>query len=195
MEIGNQIKKYRNELSLSQEELADKIFVTRQTISNWENEKNYPDIKSLVMLSSLFGISLDSLVKGDLEEMKKQIKESDIQEFHRQGTIMAIFMVLMILSPIPLVRLFHWIGFAVWGVLAVTGIVYAFSTERWKKQQDIHTWKEITAFMEGKRLDEIDKQREIGKRPYQKILLGIGSGIITVLVCMLMNLLMDWMLR
>jgi len=195
MEIGNQIKKYRNELSLSQEELADKIFVTRQTISNWENEKNYPDIKSLVMLSSLFGISLDSLVKGDLEEMKKQIKESDIQEFHRQGTIMAIFMVLMMLSPIPLVRLFHWIGFAIWGVLAVTGIVYAFSTERWRKQQDIYTWKEITAFMEGKRLDEIDKQREIGKRPYQKILLGIGSGIITVLVCMLMNLLMDWILR
>lgn len=195
MEIGNQIKKYRNELQLSQEELADKIFVTRQTISNWENEKNYPDIKSLVMLSSLFGISLDSLVKGDLEEMKKQIKESDIREFHRQGTIMAIFMVLMVLSPIPLVRLFHWIGFAVWGVLAVTGIVYAFSTERWRKQQDIHTWKEITAFMEGKRLDEIDKQREIGKRPYQKILCGIGSGIITVLVCMLMNLLMDWILR
>ena len=195
MEIGNQIKKYRNELQLSQEELADKIFVTRQTISNWENEKNYPDIKSLVMLSSLFGISLDSLVKGDLEEMKKQIKESDIREFHRQGTIMAIFMVLMVLSPIPLVRLFHWIGFAVWGVLAVTGIVYAFSTERWRKQQDIHTWKEITAFMEGKRLDEIDKQREIGKRPYQKILCGIASGIITVLVCMLMNLLMDWILR
>ena len=128
MEIGNQIKKYRNELGLSQEELADIIFVTRQTISNWENEKNYPDIKSLVMLSSLFGISLDNLVKGDLEEMKKQIKESDVREFHRQGTIMAIFMVLMMLSPIPLVRLFHWIGFAIWGVLAVIGIVYAFGT-------------------------------------------------------------------
>jgi len=195
MEIGNQIKKYRNELSLSQEELADKIFVTRQTISNWENEKNYPDIKSLVMLSSLFGISLDSLVKGDLEEMKKQIKESDIQEFHRQGTIMAIFMVLMMLSPIPLVRLFHWIGFAIWGVLAVIGIVYAFGTERWKKQQDIHTWKEITAFMDGKRLDEIDRQREIGKRPYQKVLLAIGSGAITVIICVLMNWIMDWILR
>ena len=195
MEIGNQIKKYRNELGLSQEELADKIFVTRQTISNWENEKNYPDIKSLVMLSSLFGISLDNLVKGDLEEMKKQIKESDIREFHRQGTIMAIFMVLMMLSPIPLVRLFHWIGFAIWGVLAVIGIVYAFGAEHWKKQQDIHTWKEITAFMEGKRLDEIDRQREIGKRPYQKVLLAIGSGVITVIICMLMNWIMDWILR
>ena len=41
MNIGNQIKKYREQLKISQEELADKIFVTRQTISNWENNKNY----------------------------------------------------------------------------------------------------------------------------------------------------------
>lgn len=195
MEIGNQIKKYRNELGLSQEELADKIFVTRQTISNWENEKNYPDIKSLVMLSNLFGISLDNFVKGDLEEMKKQIKESDIREFQRQGTVLTILMVLMILLPIPLVRLFQWIGFAIWGVLAVVGIVYAFRAEKWNKQRDIHTWREITAFMEGKRLDEIDKQREIGKRPYQKVLLGIGSGVLTVIVCMLMNWIMDLILK
>ena len=194
MEIGNQIKKYRSELSLSQEELADKIFVTRQTISNWENEKNYPDIKSLVMLSSLFGISLDSLVKGDLEEMKKQIKENDVREFQKQGMVLTVLMVLMMVSPIPLVRIFNWVGFIIWGVLAVTGLLYAFKAEKWNKQRDIHTWREITAFLEGKRLDEIDKQREIGKRPYQKILLGIGFGIITVLICALMNLIMDWIL-
>ncbi len=51
MEIGNQIKKYRNEMKLSQDELAQKIFVSRQTISNWENNKNYPDIKSLLLLN------------------------------------------------------------------------------------------------------------------------------------------------
>lgn len=195
MEIGNQIKKYRNELGLSQEELADKIFVTRQTISNWENEKNYPDIKSLVMLSNLFGISLDNLVKGDLEEMKKQIKESDTREFYKQGTVLTVSMVLMMLLPIPLVRLFHWIGFAIWGVLAVVGLIYAFKAEKWKKEQDIHTWKEITAFMEGKRLDEIDKQRERGKRPYQKVLLAIGAAGVTVLICLLMNWLMDMILK
>lgn len=194
MEIGNQIKKYRNELGLSQEELADKIFVTRQTISNWENEKNYPDIKSLVMLSSLFDTSLDNLVKGDLEEMKKQIRESDVKEFYKQGTVMTILMIAMIVSPIPLVRLFNWIGFAIWGMLAVIVLVYAFKAEKWKKQQDIHTWREITAFMEGKRLDEIDKQRETGKRPYQKVLLAIGSGLIAILVCVLMNWLMDLIL-
>ena len=72
MELGKQIKKYRSELGLSQDALADKIYVTRQTISNWENDRNYPDVRSLVMLSTVFGISLDTLVKGDLEEMKEQ---------------------------------------------------------------------------------------------------------------------------
>ena len=69
MEIGKQIRKYRTELKLSQDDLADKIYVTRQTISNWENDRNYPDIRSLVLLSNVFGISLDILVKGDLEQM------------------------------------------------------------------------------------------------------------------------------
>ena len=73
--------------------------------------------------------------------------------------------------------------------------MYAFRAEKWNEQRDIHTWREITAFMEGKRLDEIDKQREIGKRPYQKVLLGIGSGVLTVVVCMLMNWIMDLILK
>lgn len=55
-----------------QEDLAEKVFVTRQTISNWENAKNYPDINSLVLLSQLFGVSLDILVKGDLEENERK---------------------------------------------------------------------------------------------------------------------------
>ena len=78
MEIGKQIKKYRSELSLSQEEFADKIYVTRQTVSNWENDKSYPDINSLVLMSEVFGISLDTLVKGDIEEMNEKIKTEDI---------------------------------------------------------------------------------------------------------------------
>ncbi|MBO5351863.1 MAG: helix-turn-helix transcriptional regulator [Lachnospiraceae bacterium] len=178
MEIGNQIKKYRAELKLSQEELADKIFVTRQTISNWENEKNYPDIKSLVMLSSLFGISLDHLVKGDLEEMKEQIKEMDIQEFNRSGYVYLVLMAAMLFTPIPLVKFLGLAGIIIWGVLAVVTVCYAFKMEKQKKALDIQTYREITAFMEGKRLDEIDKQREIGKRNYQKVFCALGAALI-----------------
>ena len=71
MEIGRQIRKYRQELKMSQEELAEKVFVTRQTVSNWENDKNYPDINSLLLLSSLFGISLEFWLKEMLKKCKK----------------------------------------------------------------------------------------------------------------------------
>jgi len=76
MELSKQIKKYRTEANLSQEELADKIYVSRQTISNWENEKNYPDIKSLVLMSEVFQVSLDNLVKRNWEKTVKSCKGS-----------------------------------------------------------------------------------------------------------------------
>lgn len=50
MEIGRQIRKYRERDILSQEELAGKIYVSRQTISNWENNRSYPDIQNLMLL-------------------------------------------------------------------------------------------------------------------------------------------------
>ena len=75
MELGEQIKKYRNGAGLSQEVLADKIFVSRQTVSNWETGKNYPDIGSLVRLSEVFGVSVDTLLKGDAEGIKEMVKK------------------------------------------------------------------------------------------------------------------------
>lgn len=67
MELGKQIKMHRQEAHLSQEELANRVYVSRQTISNWENDKSYPDVNSLVLLSEIFQISLDNLIKGDIE--------------------------------------------------------------------------------------------------------------------------------
>ena len=87
MELGNQIKKYRSELQISQEQLADRIYVSRQTISNWENEKSYPDVNSLVLLSEVFQTSIDKLIKGDIEIMKEKINE---QEIKKHTTIVTI---------------------------------------------------------------------------------------------------------
>ena len=81
MELSIQIKKYRTELHLSQEELAEKVYVTRQTISNWENEKSYPDIHSLLLLSSLFNASLDQLIKGDLEMMRETVSKKNERNY------------------------------------------------------------------------------------------------------------------
>ena len=75
MELGKQIKNCRQEANLSQEELAERVYVSRQTISNWENDKSYPDVHSLVLLSEIFQISLDKLIKGDMERMREEINK------------------------------------------------------------------------------------------------------------------------
>lgn len=181
MDINNQIKKYRANMKLTQEELADKIFVTRQTISNWENGKSYPDINSLLLLSKLFDLSLDQLIKGDIELMKEDIKSDDIKTFNFYGKIFTILLVLtIILTPVLLLLagIYGKLGTA---VLFIITMLYAIKVEKLKKQNDIQTYKEILAFTNGERLDDILKHREYGKRPYQKILLAIGSAIITII--------------
>ena len=79
MELGKQIKMHRQEAELSQEELANRVYVSRQTILNWENDKSYPDVNSLVLLSEIFQISLDKLIKGDIGVMKEVIQKEEIE--------------------------------------------------------------------------------------------------------------------
>lgn len=190
MELGKQIKMYRLENKLSQEELADRIYVSRQTISNWENDKSYPDINSLVLLSVAFKISLDSLIKGDIETMKDVIQKEEVDKMNRYGKIYTIMLIVTVVSAAPL---FMWLGLWAlipWGIVWMVSMYFASKIEKIKKDNDVQTYKEIVAFSEGKLLDDIHKQQEIGKRPYQKMLLAIGSVLITLCVCMLIGLLM-----
>ena len=177
MELSIQIKKYRTELHLSQEELAEKVYVTRQTISNWENEKSYPDIHSLLLLSSLFNVSLDQLIKGDIEKMKEIISEQ-------------VHLAVLIISAVPL---FMWLGryaYIPFGILFIITMYWALKVEKLKKKNDIQTYKEIVAFTEGKKLDELHKAVEVGKRPYQNILKVIISAGVTAMICFLIGVLM-----
>jgi transcriptional regulator with XRE-family HTH domain len=185
MEIGSQIRKYRNAQELSQEELAGKIYVTRQTISNWENEKSYPDIHSLLLLSSVFEISLDQLIKGDIEIMKREINREEVKKFNYLGKLFAILFIASIIAFVPLVVFLKIYGVIIWAILYLITLIIACRVEKIKRNNDIQTYKEIVAFSEGKTLDEIQKQREIGKRPYQtalKVLAGAAVGIIIAAV-------------
>lgn len=75
MNVGQKLKESRTKSKMTQEQVAEKLFVSRQTISNWENEKSYPDIISVIKLSDLYSISLDELLKGD-EKMVEHLQES-----------------------------------------------------------------------------------------------------------------------
>ena len=77
MEIEKRLKDARIKAGLTQEQVAEKVMVSRQTISNWENGKSLPDIMSIMNLSDLYQISLDELLKGDTK-MKEKI-EKDVK--------------------------------------------------------------------------------------------------------------------
>ncbi|MDT2830589.1 helix-turn-helix transcriptional regulator [Vagococcus carniphilus] len=71
MNIGSEIKKRRIELNLTQEDLAKQLNVSRTAVSNWEQQRNYPDIELLVNISDLLDISLDKLLRGDSKMVKE----------------------------------------------------------------------------------------------------------------------------
>ena len=186
MELGKRLKEYRARAGMTQDELAEKLFVSRQTISSWENDKSYPDIHSLLMLGDVFDVSLDTLVKGDIEIMKEKIDGETIRSFKRDSNIFAVLLVAVAVSLIPLSRWAGIWGIGAWVLLFTAAMFYAVKLEKVKKQQDIRTYQEIVAFTNGEKLDGIEKAREEGKRNYQK-----GAA---VLICAAAGLLVTWII-
>ncbi|ALS37495.1 transcriptional regulator with XRE-family HTH domain [Enterococcus rotai] len=77
MEIGKLLKIRREQKKLTQQEVATKFHVTRQTVSRWENEKSYPNIDTLIELSFFFDFSLDEILKGNDLMVSDEIKRDD----------------------------------------------------------------------------------------------------------------------
>lgn len=71
MNIGEQINNLRKQHGLSQDDFANLFNVSRQTISNWENGKSYPDLEMIIKVSDYFKISIDELLKNDVQTVKK----------------------------------------------------------------------------------------------------------------------------
>ena len=94
MELGKRIAEIRKEHSLTQEGLAEICSVTRQTISNWENGKSYPDLETLVLISDTFDVSLDVMLKGDRKMVSEITKEQKHGKYFAAKIIVAIVVTL-----------------------------------------------------------------------------------------------------
>lgn len=91
MNIGNQISAIRKEQQLTQEQFGALFHVTRQTVSNWENEKSYLDLQMLIDISNWFEISLDTLIKEDSKMVKTIDKERVLGKIKKEKSIIDFF--------------------------------------------------------------------------------------------------------
>ena len=187
IDIGSKIKTLRLSKSMTQEQLAKALHVSAQAVSKWENGKSYPDIHSLLLLSALFDVSLDQLIKGDLETMKQEVNAADVKAMNRDAIIYTILLAATIILPVPLLKWFGLYGLIPELLLWGSAMYFAHRLERIKKANNVQSYKEILAFSEGKRLDEIEQKVEAGKRPYQKVLLALLTAGITLLVGMVLS--------
>ena len=155
MELAGQIKKHRQALGISQEALAEKIYVSRQTISNWETARTYPDVQSLLLLSVAFDISIDELIKGDVETMEESVRKAD-------HSLIWMYAAEMLLTVIAIVALFFALdsfieknttsGFAcllVFATTFATALGLSFAVKKAKVRNNILTYQEILTFCAG----------------------------------------------
>ena len=187
IDIGSKIKTLRLSKSMTQEQLAKALHVSAQAVSKWENGKSYPDIHSLLLLSALFDVSLDQLIKGDLETMKQEVNAADVKAMNRDAIIYTVLLAATIILPVPLLKWVDLYGLIPELLLWGSAMYFARRLERIKKANNVQSYKEILAFSEGKRLDEIEQKVEAGKRPYQKVLLALLTAGITLLVGMVLS--------
>ena len=112
MALSEKLYELRKKRALSQEQLAEKLNVSRQAITKWETDKGIPDVANLIAISDEFGLSLDELIKGDVAVKKKIIADSSAKKWH----ILVIVYLLAIVAYIAYFAVCHrilMIGFLI----------------------------------------------------------------------------------
>ena len=143
MSFGENVGYFRRQLNITQEELAEHLFVSRQTVSRWETDSTFPDVETIIKLCDIFGCSMDTLVRGDaqgvllnsesgteirsaktatIEEMKEELKRKRLLSERIIGAIagtMALLTTLAYLLCGFLGNLWHpmWLLFVGFGIL------------------------------------------------------------------------------
>lgn len=200
MELAEQIRKHRHEMGISQEDLAERIYVSRQTVSNWETSKTYPDVQSLLMLSVLFSVTIDELIKGDRHAME-EIMKKDAKLLQRYAWITVALTLAAVVVMIFGVTVWEWElipSLFSGGLLTIMAISYANKIEALKKKHDLVTIQELESFEKG---EEVDRYNEgsvrwrTHRRRYEafKVLAGAVFGMILGLFLMLLiNYVFGW---
>lgn len=132
MEIGKKLKEARINSGLTQEQVAEDIKVTRQTISNWENERSYPDIMNVIDLSNLYSLSLDDLLKGDDKMIEHLEENTNIVKSNRKliaAIMINVLLVILLVAFNMFLRdnQYYLIGVFCFAIISSAALLYQLS--------------------------------------------------------------------
>ncbi len=105
--IGKNIQKLRKEKNMSQEQLAEKLNVTRQAVSNWETEKTQPDIETLNKIAIIFEVSIEKLIYGKEKRNVTIVRENTTEGVKKGVSFGAVLAIVISYAK------WHSIGFAI----------------------------------------------------------------------------------
>ena len=88
MNMGDKIKQRRTELKMTQEDLAEKLNVSRSSVANWEAGRNYPDLQLIAAIADILGLSLDELLREDCEMIKRIAEDTKCRKKQRCSTFL-----------------------------------------------------------------------------------------------------------
>jgi transcriptional regulator with XRE-family HTH domain len=103
MKLAQRIFEYRKQLNLSQEALSEKLNISRQSVSKWESDQATPDLEKLILLSQIFGVTLDDLVNDSKKELKNSeiliqglVSEAQFRQSKRKNTKLLILLSILV---------------------------------------------------------------------------------------------------
>ncbi|MXQ49471.1 helix-turn-helix domain-containing protein [Streptococcus pneumoniae] len=133
MKIGKQIYQLRTDHDLTQEALANELYVTRQTVSNWERGHSYPDLQSLIAMSEYFNISVHELLKEDLPTIERSLSMKANQHFKQVSTEFVLLFMWFFVSSILSFHFFRENGLLLNLIISAPWLLYkSFQVERFK---------------------------------------------------------------
>lgn len=191
MQLNERIKSERNKINLSQEQLAQQVFVSRVTISNWENAKTFPDIESLLLLSKIFNTSIDSLVREedlDVDLNERMYKFGKLQSKY-QSYVVLIFIIAIMAVIFQNLNLMNYAM-----LLMLTLVLVAIRLhyiEKDLKKYSVNNFTEVMSFLKGNSLEDIKASRnkisQLRGTIYMLLLGFVGFFVISFIVTMIMQ--------
>lgn len=160
MLIGKKIRDGRLKIGLSQEDLAEKLDTTRQTISSWENGKTYPGIQTITSLSDIFNITVESLIREDVEIMRNTLSDSEKDDrikrnkdrdvMNRLNMLRFINAVIgaFIFFPVRTYLGNNWLFIPI--ILLATAVIITIPIQIYRKKYNLHKYKDIVGFFDEK---------------------------------------------